>query len=317
MRLLVGLARFGDRRQRPSTSRSSAPAPVYSRSLLATMPELPEVEHTRRNLDTWLRGARLTEVTAHDPRVIRPAKPAAFSEALTGKKVATVERKGKWLRLLLDDDTRLFVHLGMTGWFEHSSGVDSSNPHRSANGDLVRFERVRFEVVRPRRTKSEVVSYVDPRRWGQLVLATEDIPSWTSLGPDPLADGVDLEVLEKRLARRKKQSIKEALMDQTVLAGVGNIQAIESLWKAKIDPRSGASAVAGEPKLLAKIARAIGWTIARTLEDLAKGEAGAKNPFKVYGRKGEPCPRCRTALERFDLGGRTTTVCPTCQRLVE
>jgi formamidopyrimidine-DNA glycosylase len=96
-----------------------------------------------------------------------------------------------------------------------------------------------------------------------------------------------------------------------VLAGVGNIQAIEALWKAKIDPRSRASALTA-PDIRA-LERALHWTIERTLKDLAKGEQGAKNPFQVYGRKGEPCPHDGTPFQRIELAGRTTTFCPTCQ----
>lgn len=287
------------------------------------MPELPEVEHTRRNLDRWMRGATLKKVTTEDARIVAPTKPSAFVRALTGRTVTAVERRGKWLRLLFEKEApakarQLFVHLGMTGWFEHAiAGQEevATNPLQSAGSRSLRFERARFAITRTVRgkTRQESVIYVDPRRWGRIILAGDDIPAWTSLGPDPLVDGIDVARLAKKFARRKKQSIKEALMDQTVLAGVGNIQAIEALWKSKIDPRSGASAIG--PKDLASIAKSLRWTIERTLDDLAKGDDGVDNPFKVYGRKGEPCPRCKTPLERFDLGGRTTTICPACQTL--
>jgi formamidopyrimidine-DNA glycosylase len=205
------------------------------------------------------------------------------------------------LKLTLDDQRRLFVHLGMTGWFE-----------RSAPGaPALRFDRVRFELER-RGTRSRVV-YVDPRRWGRMILSDEDIGVWRTLGPDPLDDGIVLERLEEKLRRRKKRSIKEVLMDQTVLAGVGNIQAIEALWKAGIHPRSKAHAISKAD--LRAIARGLRWTIDRTLLDLAKGGMGDANPFRIYGRKGAPCPRCGHRLESFVLGGRTTTACPACQEL--
>ena len=100
-------------------------------------------------------------------------------------------------------------------------------------------------------------------------------------------------------------------MDQRVLAGVGNIQAIEALWKAKIDPRSRASTL--ERADVVRIAAGLRWTIARTLADLEKGDDGVENPFTIYGRRGTPCPRCKTLLARVELGGRTTTFCPGCQ----
>jgi len=262
------------------------------------MPELPEVEHTRRRLERWLRGARIEHAKSRDARIVRPVSTRAFARQLTGAKIGRVERRGKWIRI--DAGThRLFVHLGMTGWFE-SPPLDA---------EPLPFERVTFVLARGR--KRVRVSYVDPRRWGRLVLAREDLEAWTALGPDPLSDGIDLDVLQRRLARSNKRSIKEALLDQSVLAGVGNIQAIEALWKAGIDPRSHASAL--EARDLLALVRALHWTIERTLADLAKGDEGADNPFRVYGRKGEPCPRCATPFTRIELGGRTTTFCPGCQ----
>lgn len=263
------------------------------------MPELPEVEYMRRKLGRWMRGARIVRALPHDVRIVRPSSAANFSRQLTGAKVEHVERRGKWIRLRTANGPRLFVHLGMTGWFEPSS-LDAEPP---------RFERVAFELARGRRRSR--VSYVDPRRWGRIILARDDIEPWTALGPDPLSDGVDPEALLRRLARSKTRSIKEALLDQTVLAGVGNIQAIEALWKAGIDPRSPASALNARDVLA--LVRSLHWTIDRTLADLAKGDEGADNPFRVYGRKGEPCPRCGTTLDRVELGGRTTTFCPGCQ----
>jgi formamidopyrimidine-DNA glycosylase len=263
------------------------------------MPELPEVEHNRRNLERWLRGARVTAVHAPDARILRPVAARSFVRQLTGAQVEAVERRGKWIRVRMAGELRLFVHLGMTGWFEPSQ----------LGAAPLRFERVAFEVARG--SKRSRVSYVDPRRWGRLVLAHEDIETWSALGPDPLSDGVDPVALRERLARSKSRTIKQALLDQSVLAGVGNIQAIEALWKAKIDPRSPANALTAAH--VQALVRGLHWTIERTLKDLAKGAHGAKNPFRVYGRKGEPCPRCGTSFERIELAGRTTTFCPGCQ----
>lgn len=261
------------------------------------MPELPEVEHTRTKLVAWgLEHATIARVTTSDALIVKPRTPRAFVRGLEGRKVARLERKGKWLRLLLDDDQRLFIHLGMTGWFEDDA-------------EERRFERVRFTITKGRRTKT--ILYTDSRRWGRMVLADEDVRAWSTLGPDPLAEGIDEGRLVARLAKRKKQSIKEALMDQSVLAGVGNIQAIEALWKARVDPRSPAAAV--DASLMKRIASGLRWTIERTLADLAENEMSGESPFRIYGHKGEPCPRCRVTLVRFDLGGRTTTMCPGCQ----
>ena len=273
------------------------------------MPELPEVEYNRRRLERWVRGSRIVEACTEDERIVRPASPRSFAKRVSGRVVVEIERRGKWLRWLLDDDQRIFIHLGMTGWFERERRADPANPHPAAGGHL-RFERVRFVI--DRRGVVSAVVYVDPRRWGRIIVARGDIASWSSLGDDPLADGIDVSRLAAKLARRKGRSIKEALMDQTILAGIGNIQAIEALWKAGIDPRSRASAI--DRADLGKLARALRWTIARTLADLERRGPRPDNPFRIYGRKGEPCPRCRTPLDRFELGGRTTTFCPGCQR---
>jgi formamidopyrimidine-DNA glycosylase len=287
------------------------------------MPELPDVENVRRRLERWLRGARITAARAEDRNIYR-ATPRSFAQKLVGRRVETVGRKGKWLRLVLDDELLVFAHLGMTGDF-HASARD--------DGATERFERARLEVISG--PKKSIVRYIDPRRWGRIVLAREDIPAWTELGPDPLTDGIDVADLRPKLSRRKRRSIKEVLLEQGVLAGVGNILATEALWKAAIDPRAPAASLGDED--IRRLARAIPWAIDRQLASLAKGDvddppkagvarrsridvddppkAGVarRNPFLIYGRKGEPCPRCRTPLERFVLGGRTTTFCPRCQ----
>lgn len=271
------------------------------------MPELPEVELARRQLVRWVRGARITGARSPDAKLTKPKAGAPFTRALVGRTVTAVDRRGKWLRLMTDDGTRLFLHLGMTGDFER---LEPGAP-------APRFERARLELSR--RGKASVVAYVDARRLGHLVVSREDTKTWSKLGPDPLIDGVDVDALHARLARRKGKTIKEVLLDQTVIAGVGNIQAAEALWRAKIDPRSRADRLTHAH--VAALVRAIDWSIARTLADLEAGGARYSErpkgdpapPFVVYGRKGEPCRRCRAALERIELGGRTTTFCPRCQ----
>jgi formamidopyrimidine-DNA glycosylase len=262
------------------------------------VPELPEVEFVRRRLVRWLKGARIVGAWAGDRMVVK-GTAKSFAERLSGRTVTGLGRRGKWLRIELDDGTLLFGHLGMTGDFRRDGEP--------------RFERARLLVEL--RGKRAVVRYVDARRLGRLVVATEDIPTWTKLGPDPLLEGIDPAALSAKLARRARRTVKEVLMDQTVLAGVGNIQAIEALWKARIDPRTLASALSTEH--VAAIVAGLHWTIERTLADLAKGDDGEKNPFMIYGRKGTPCPRCKTLLARIELGGRTTTFCPGCQERIK
>ena len=271
------------------------------------MPELPEVEIARRNLDKWLRRGRIVRVEL-SPRLFVARRGAgnarAFAAAMRGRTVRAVERRGKWLRLVLDGDLALFSHLGMTGkWVL-----------RAHDAPPERFERGRID------TQKRSVRYVDPRLFGTLHGARGDAaPSaWSTLGPDALVDGVDAERLGARLSRISR-SIKEALLDQTIVAGVGNIQAAEALWRAKINQMRAASSLA--PRELAALARAIEGSIRDTLarddsdEITYVEEAGADNPFDVYGKHGEPCPRCRMKLQRIIQGGRSTVFCPRCQSL--
>lgn len=249
------------------------------------MPELPDVEIVRRRLNRWLSHAHVEAAITHDARVSRPGAPSAFRRALVGRTIERIDRKGKWLRVALDDGGRLFSHLGMTGdWIRVARGAPTQ-----------RFERARLDVG------EHSVRYVDMRRFGRLVAAKRDIPEWKELGPDPLAEGLD--ALFGAFARSRR-TVKEVLMDQAVVAGVGNIIATEALWMARVDPRSAANALT--PADVQAVARAVRREIERELSnrDLR---------FFVYGRVGEPCPRCKATIKRVKLGGRTSAFCPKCQ----
>lgn len=274
------------------------------------MPELPEVEHARRTLQDWLQGARIDSVRVQDARILDDGMtPAGVVRRLKGRRVDAVERRGKWLRLVLDSG-RVFSHLGMTGkWVRAEVGAEPS-----------RFEKVRFDVTGAG-GKKRSVRYVDPRLFGRFVVLGEkesDLPVWTTLGPDPLVDGIDVDALHAKLAQRKL-AIKPTLLDQEVLAGVGNILATEALFMAKIDPRRPARDLSrAEVSALAKgIKKAIQKTLAmqgdgETIQYVE--EAGAKNPFTIYGNEGTPCPKCKRPLAKMVLGGRGTVLCASCQR---
>jgi formamidopyrimidine-DNA glycosylase len=272
------------------------------------MPELPEVEHARRQLDAWLTGK--TIATAHAPasRLLRPHSPAALVKAIAGKKVRAVERRGKWLRIVLGDGTTLHSHLGMTGkWVQ-----------RAAKEPAEKAEKLRLDLA----GRHPTVRLLDARMFGRLLVmgpgreGDAEPDHLRGLGPDPIADGIDPAYLVRELAGSRR-SIKERLLDQRLLAGIGNIQATEALWRAKLDPRRRAGDLT--PGELRALASGLRWTLDRTLASQANeeivylGERAAKNPFKVYGRAGEPCPRCRHPLTRIIQGGRSTTFCPNCQ----
>jgi formamidopyrimidine-DNA glycosylase len=287
------------------------------------MPELPEVEIAARNLRRWLAGKRITRAELPPSRILRKVKSVSrsgrkvkpislstgkvksisLSELLRGRTVEDVARRGKWLRLGLSGGAALYSHLGMTGkWVARPS---ASGPER--------YERARLDAGR------SSVRYLDPRLFGRLIAAPDGAPppEWLALGPDPLEDGVDAAWLAGRLGRTGR-TLKEAMLDQRLLPGVGNIQAAEALWRARIDPRTPARDLDGhEVRALAgAVLDSIRETIRR--EDSPEiryvEERGAENPFSVYGRQGEPCPRCRARLERLVQGGRSTVFCPKCQQ---
>ncbi len=268
------------------------------------MPELPEVEHARRQLDAWLTGKKIAAAHAPASRVLRPGTPAALVKALVGKKVRAVERRGKWLRLVLGDGTTLHSHLGMTGkWVQ-----------RAAKEPAEKAEKLRLDLA----GRHPTVRLLDARMFGRLLVAERGAePSHLeALGPDPLADGIDPRHLAGELAGSRR-SIKESLLDQRLLAGIGNIYATEALWRARLDPRRRSGDLA--LKELGALARALRVSLDRALarhegeQIVYLGERAAKNPFEVYGRAGEPCPRCRHKLTRIIQGGRSTTFCPGCQ----
>lgn len=267
------------------------------------MPELPEVEVARRNLERWLLRRTLTRVEL-SPRIFYGGAAAGFARKLVGRRVRAVDRRGKWLRLVCDGDVVLFSHLGMTGkWVLRAPG-----------DPVERFERARLDAGR------RSVRYLDPRLFGRLqgVIGHDQRPAaWDALGPDALVDGVDPARLHARLLQRKR-SIKETLLDQTILAGLGNIQAAEALWRARINPlRPASSLTAAETRALGRaIAASIRDTIARSdgPELAYVEEPGADNPFDVYGKHDQPCPRCGARLVRIVQGGRSTVYCRRCQR---
>ncbi len=267
------------------------------------MPELPEVEFAARCLRKWIVGRKLLAVEARPSRVLRPCTPRDFAP-LAGRRVREVRRHGKVLLVALDGGWGLFAHLGMTGKFVLEEG--GPPPH----------SRARLRV-----SGAGAVHFNDPRMFGRLVpgrLADlQALEHIRKLGPDALAGGAEPEVLGPRLAATARP-VKVALMDQRLVAGLGNIHVTETLWRARIHPlRPSRSLSRGEVR---RLSRAIRDSLEHALaeeegEEITYVEEGGDNPFLVYARAGEPCPRCRTKLVKLDIGGRTTAFCPRCQRL--
>jgi len=271
------------------------------------VPELPEVEHAARSMQAWLAGERITAAEGTCTRVFRGSSAQAFARALRGRALEGVERRGKYLLLTFDGGVGLLSHLGMTGrWLRRAPGDPSP-----------RHSRARLRLA-----SGAVLHYDDPRMFGRLrVVPAADLlalPELRGIGPDPLRDGVDAEALGQAL-RRTSRAVKVALMDPAVIAGVGNIQATEALFRAGVHPARPARSL--KPVEVARIAAGIHASIAHALAGLAakadveylSDGSGTDNPFLIYDRAGEACPRCAAVLDKVPLGGRTSAYCPCCQ----
>ena len=275
------------------------------------MPELPEVETVRTSLEPVLVGRTFEQVTIDDPRLTRPFDPHAVAQELEGERVASVERRGKYLVVRFESGRVLLVHLRMTGSFRHApAGVPADGPHTRAVVTL---------------DDGSDVAYRDVRRFGTWLLvepAELDPYLEARIGGEPLARSFTPKVLAAGLANRKAP-VKAALLDQRTVAGVGNIYVDEALWRAQIHPLRPAGRLDEDEirRLHRAIRDALRVGIRRqgaTLRDYARPDGGRgrmQDAFKVYGREGEPCDRCGTPIEKTRAGGRGTWYCPTCQRL--
>lgn len=277
------------------------------------MPELPEVEIAARNLRAWAIGRRVVRAEADDGarRIFRPERPRAFTAAVAGLRIGDVRRIGKQLLIRLDGRRPgalgVVSHLGMTGkWLRRLPGEAPPSHSRA---------RLALE-------DGQTLHYRDPRLFGRLRLVPgarfEGVPEVAALGPDPLEDGIDEGRLAEALARRSIP-IKIALLDQALLPGVGNILASEALFRARIDPRRKANALTRPEvkRLRVAVLAAIEDTLARESgpEPRYVEEPGSENPFLVYARAGETCPRCRKGrIARLVQAQRSTFYCPRCQR---
>jgi formamidopyrimidine-DNA glycosylase len=275
------------------------------------MPELPEVESVRRQLQPALVGRRFERVEIADSRLVRPFEPAEVAAELEGERVTAVDRRGKYLIVVFESGRVLLVHLRMTGSLRHAPrGTLQDDPYRRA---VVKLD------------DGSDVAYRDVRRFGTwLVLEPGEAETYLSarVGEEPLDAVFTVAHLASRLAGRRAP-VKAALLDQRTLAGMGNIYVDEALWRARINPlRSAASLDSAEVRRLHRGVRgALAHGIARqgsTLRDYAlpDGASGRmQDEFRVYGRAGEPCPRCRTPIEKTRVAGRGTWYCPYCQPL--
>ena len=292
------------------------------------MPELPEVETVRGGLAPVLEGHRLARVEARRPDLRFPL-PLNFVQFLTGATITKLERRAKYLLARLDREDTLVMHLGMSGRFEISrpvseAGGGSSRPgqfHYAPDPDP-KHAHIVFETEAGAR-----VTYYDPRRFGYMALintATFNLHPWfAGLGPEPLSDAFDVARLQTAFAGRK-QGPKTLLLDQRVVAGLGNIYVCEALNRARISPFKPAGGVSAAhlAKLVPEIKAVLGEAIAAggsTLRDFAQTDGALgyfQHRFRTYDREGQPCRNdgCKGVIDRKVQAGRSTFYCPVCQK---
>jgi formamidopyrimidine-DNA glycosylase len=268
------------------------------------MPELPEVETTRRMLEPHLLGRVVRDVVHTDPARYRN------TTAMLGKRIQKLERRGKYLILRLDDGLDCIVHLKMTGGFRTTTEPFLEPP---------RFERLRLKL------HDGEVSYVDSRRFGFWEVTPRDewdhIAALAAMGPEPLEATFELEAFAAAMAKVPK--VKPALLSQKPVAGVGNIYADEALFRARIHPEASRLTKAQSKRLYTAIrevmTRAVevgGSTLSDNSYQQPNGEPGYfKLEHAVYDRAGQPCARCGTPIEKYFLAQRGTHYCPRCQKL--
>ena len=280
------------------------------------MPELPEVERVRRTLEPAMTGARFDHVQLNR-RDLRQPFPPGFARRLRGHTVRALSRRGKYLLVELSSGDTLVMHLGMSGWFRVEKTTPSAPPRRNRDTDLDnRHDHVVFTM-----SSGMTVTFNDPRRFGIMDLVAADRlhrhASLGRLGPEPLSRPFDARALAQRLAKRRI-SLKAALLDQHVVAGIGNIYASEALHLAGLSPFRLASSLAtatGAPRAgCARLVRSIKAVLRRAVA-LKNPERYRASRFRVYEREGERCPTagCKGTITRVWQGGRSTFYCPVCQ----
>jgi len=288
------------------------------------MPELPEVETVRRGLAPAMEGRRIVSVQVNRPDLRFPF-PENFAQRLSGQTIVRLGRKAKFLTAELSSGEVLVMHLGMTGRFTVSGGQPGAFHHKSgtdaAHDHVIMITDTDNKIT----AASSTITYNDPRRFGFMELWPAEqfqaYPRLMAMGPEPLTNRFSAAYLDEAL-KGKKAPIKAALLDQSVIAGLGNIYVCEALWRSKISPKRLSNSIPG--LRAARLAPAINDVIAEAIEAggssisdfaSASGELGYfQHRFAVYDREGEPCRACGTPIRRLVQSGRSTFYCPSCQR---
>lgn len=274
------------------------------------MPELPEVETIKRTLEPKLKGLSFQAVEVYLPKIIRTPVPQEFIASIPGKTIQKIERRGKYLLFFLAENFVLVLHLRMTGRLIYSAPEDPLGPHT----------HIIFHL-----DNGFALRYMDTRQFGRVFLVkSEKLPlvaGLNSLGIEPFDPGFTKAFLIRELKRRHTK-IKSLLIDQSFIAGIGNIYADEVLFRALIHPQrqSQTLTIREATRLYYAIREILKEGIENrgaSIKDYVNGEGNAgnyQNLLKVYGHEGKPCTRCSRPIAKIYLGGRSTHFCSTCQK---
>ena len=293
------------------------------------MPELPEVETVRRGLAPVMEGARFVRVERRRPDLRFPF-PKNFSKRLEGQTVEGLGRRAKYLLADLSSGEVLLMHLGMSGSFRVVHGSDERGPGKfhHVRGKISAHDHVVFHM-----SNGAIVTFNDPRRFGYMKLIGRDVlnqdPMIVALGPEPLGNAFDGAMLAQACAS-KTTSLKAALSDQKVVAGLGNIYVCEALHRAHLSPKRKAATIARKSGAPNERAETLAAAIRAVLNDAIKAGGSSlrdhrrtdgalgdfQHNFRVYDRASKPCPTpgCRGTIRRIVQGTRSTFFCPVCQR---
>src|SRR6476646_3387050 len=270
------------------------------------MPELPEVETVARDLRPLITGATIVDATTSWPRTLRGMMPEAFADGIAGRRIESVGRRGKQLGIELAGDALMTIHRKMTGQLFVVPQGGHEDPYVRLVLTLEDGREIRFR---------------DIRKFGRigLYLAAED--AFAAIGPEPLSDDFTVKVFRRRL-RARKGRLKPLLLDQTFVAGVGNIYADEALWAARLHPLRTARTLRppDERRFWIEVRRILAEAVIRrgsSIDDYTApdGDGEMQDHLEVYQRTGEPCRRCGRPIRRIVVGARATHFCSWCQRL--
>lgn len=276
------------------------------------MPELPEVESIASQLrDAHVEGTTICKVKVHWSRTVSKMDVGEFIKRLINQKIVAITRRGKYLRFKLSNHASLFVHFKMTGRFKIGIAPTELEPH----------ERITLEL-----DDGRTLQYLDTRKFGRWVLADKEEAVVGKLGPEPL----DLSFTEEEFAARiskKKRQLKPLLLDQSFIAGLGNIYVDEALWRAQLHPKTIGNTLSKQQSK--KLLQAIRFVLTRGLKSQGTTLGSAKTNFylpdgskgkhqtilDVFRKTGLPCPRCGTTIVRIIVAQRSTHLCPHCQKV--